>query len=104
MLPYPRAVIDWEVVFIFLWALVEWARLYLGEWQEEQWEKQGAAIAFKVQIVEPSLSLTLGLLHSPSAASRGNKTELLSPLTMSLALAVPVAVFHIYYLQLQTYV
>jgi len=39
-----------------------------------------------------------------SAASRGNKTESVSPLVSSLLLAVLVIIFHVYYLRLQTYV
>ena len=38
------------------------------------------------------------------AGSRGNKTEALRPLASSLALALPVAVFHVYCLCLQTHV
>jgi hypothetical protein len=39
-----------------------------------------------------------------SAASRGNKTESVSPLMSSLLIAVLVIIFHVYYLRLQTYV
>mmetsp|Transcript_19722 Transcript_19722/g.64116 ORF Transcript_19722/g.64116 Transcript_19722/m.64116 type:complete len:135 (+) Transcript_19722:102-506(+) len=65
-LPYPDGVFGMELMYLFLLALVEPARLTL--------------------------------------ASQGNKTRVAFPLTLSLGLALPVLILHIYYLLWQTYI
>lgn len=55
----------------------------------------------------PSRPHTKNSTHAPPArctASRGNRLESVGPLLFSLCLSAPVVIFHVYYLQLQTYV
>lgn len=59
-----------------------------------------------------ALDITLGMVIKPlltsplvvAIASKGNKTTQLAPLFLSLLLALPVLICHVFYLQLQTYV
>lgn len=53
-----------------------------------------------------SLGLQVGLACCvlPHAGSKGNKTEQSAPLAFSILLTLPMIIFHVYYLQFQTYV
>lgn len=91
-LPYPQAALGLEVAFVFLFALMEWGRLSLGE--------------LPCLDVRGLTQVATGAAPSRPAiaASTGNRLEAASQLLASLALAAPVVVFHVYYMRLQTYV
>lgn len=82
---YPSNVLGWELTALFLYAIIETVRLYLGE--EE-------------------LRIVFGLImiFRHFVASQGNKTATRGPLLASMAFALPVLVLHAYYIDLQTYV
>ena len=54
--------------------------------------------------VAPRLPPPRSYFTPPPPASKGNKLELAGPSIFALALAAPIAVLHVYYLYLQTYV
>ena len=61
-------------------------------------------LAAAVCLRPPTRSPLSTLFCTPPAASRGNRLESAGPLLFSLCLSAPVVIFHVYYLQLQTYV
>jgi len=113
VLPYPPNVLGLEVAFVFLYGIVEWVRLRQGALLRAR-AMRGFFLALCLRarprppaitapLRAPRLTL-LSPLCPPRAASRGNRLESLGPLLFSLCLSAPVVIFHVYYLQLQTYV
>jgi hypothetical protein len=113
VLPYPPNVLGLEVAFVFLYGIVEWVRLRQGALLRAR-AMRGFFLALGLRARPRPLAITAPLraprptLPSPRcpprAASRGNRLESLGPLLFSLCLSAPVVIFHVYYLQLQTYV
>ena len=97
-MPYPTAALSAELAFVLLYCLIEPIRLYLGT-------ASRASTGSGARASHPPISARCSPARPPArAGSRGNKTEALRPLASSLALALPVAVFHVYCLCLQTHV
>lgn len=127
MLPYPSGRFGAEFAFVWLWLLVEPARLFLGE--AATWQRRGRARmasrtgASACQRMASNTSASAPrepALRSPLAShqtrlgppraggggtgSKGNKTEQPGPLAFSLLLALPCVAFLVYYLRFQTFV
>jgi len=117
VLPYPPNVLGLEVAFVFLYGIVEWVRLRQGALLRARastffYAGLFFALGLRARPCPPAITAPLRAprltlpspLCPPRAASRGNRLESLGPLLFSLCLSAPVVIFHVYYLQLQTYV
>lgn len=80
---YPGRYLGWDIVTIFLFVIVDGTRLLLRMFT----------------------SMSSQSIHNSSTiVSKGNKTLQISPLVLSILLAMPLFVLHAYYIDLQTYV
>lgn len=101
-LPYPPTALGLEVVFLLFYAVIEPVRLFLGAWRRSRTSSGARFRALRRPATLPPPKLAARL--SAPTGSRGNKTESVRPLAWSLGLALPVVVFNVYVLSLQTYV